>query len=98
MPVYSVKLTENLAKICGAKITRDVRSSLDSIPPDDKGAVVQYGIDLATKQCKDLLKYGVPGLHFYTMNRGKSVVSILRSLNADGLLKKTNREVDHNTA
>lgn len=86
MPIYSVKMTENLAKICGAAITQEVRSSLDSISPDDKGAVVQYGIDLATKQCKELLKYGVPGLHFYTMNRGKSVVSILSSLKEDGAL------------
>jgi len=84
MPIYTVKMTENLARICGTTITEKVRNGLDSLPPEDKEAVLQYGIDLATDQCKDLLKQGVPGLHFYTMNRGKSIVSIMDKLKADG--------------
>ena len=84
MPIYTVKMTENLARICGTTITEKVRNGLDSLPPEDKEAVLQYGIDLATDQCKDLLKHGVPGLHFYTMNRGKSIVSIMDKLKADG--------------
>jgi len=84
MPIYTVKMTENLARICGTTITEKVRNGLDSLPPEDKEAVLQYGIDLATDQCKDLLKHGVPGLHFYTMNRGKSIASIMDKLKADG--------------
>ena len=84
MPIYTVKMTENLARICGTTITEKVRNGLDSLPPEDKEAVLQYGINLATDQCKDLLKHGVPGLHFYTMNRGKSIVGIMDKLKADG--------------
>ena len=84
MPIYTIKLTENLANICGTTITEKVRNGLDSLPADDKEAVIQYGIDLATEQCKDLLKHGVPGLHFYTMNRGKSIMSIIDNLKTDG--------------
>ncbi len=84
MPIYTVKMTENLANICGTTITEKVRNGLDSLPADDKDAVIQYGIDLATEQCKDLLKHGVPGLHFYTMNRGKSIMSIMDNLKTDG--------------
>jgi methylenetetrahydrofolate reductase (NADPH) len=84
MPIYTVKMTENLARICGTTITEKVRNGLDALPPEDKEAVLQFGIDLATDQCKDLLKHGVPGLHFYTMNRGKSIVSIMDKLKADG--------------
>jgi methylenetetrahydrofolate reductase (NADPH) len=83
MPIYTVKLTENLAKICGTTITEKVRKGLDSLPADDKDSVIQYGIDLATEQCKDLLKHGVPGLHFYTMNRGKSIMKIMDNLKMD---------------
>lgn len=86
MPVYTVKMTENLARICGTTITEKVRNGLNSLPAEDKEAILQYGIDLATEQCKDLLKYGVPGLHFYTMNRGKSIMSIIGNLKADGAL------------
>jgi methylenetetrahydrofolate reductase (NADPH) len=83
-PIYTVKMTENLARICGTTITKKVRNGLDSLPADDKEAVIQYGIDFATEQCKDLLKHGVPGLHFYTMNRGKSIMSIIDNLKTDG--------------
>ena len=80
MPIYTVKMTENLARICGTTITEKVRNGLDSLPAEDKEGILQYGIDLATEQCKDLLKYGVPGLHFYTMNRGKSIMRIMGNL------------------
>jgi methylenetetrahydrofolate reductase (NADPH) len=86
MPIYTVKLTENLANICGTTVTEKVRRGLDSLPADDKEAVVQFGIDLATEQCKDLLAHGVVGLHFYTMNRGKSIMRVFENLKTDGAL------------
>jgi methylenetetrahydrofolate reductase (NADPH) len=81
MPIYTLKMTENLARICGTTITEKVQKGLGSLPSEDKEAILQYGIDLATEQCKGLLKHGVPGLHFYTMNRGKSIMSIMGKLN-----------------
>ena len=86
MPIYTVKLLEILAGVCGTTILEDVRKKLDSIPADEKGGVAQYGIELATQQCRDLLKHGVPGLHFYTMNRGKSVNKIITTIQSEGLL------------
>jgi len=86
MPIYTVKLLEILAGVCGATITDEVRTALDKIGPDDKDGVVQFGIDFATRQCRDLLANGVPGLHFYTMNRGKSVNAIVTTLEKEGLL------------
>jgi methylenetetrahydrofolate reductase (NADPH) len=83
MPIYTVKMTENLARICGTTLTEKVRKGLDALPSDDKEAVLQYGIDLATEQCKDLLKHGVPGLHFYTMNRAKSIMLIMDRLRTE---------------
>jgi len=49
-------------------------------------SIVQFGIDFATQQCRDLLKNGVQGLHFYTMNRAKSVNAIVTTLQNEGLL------------
>ncbi len=86
MPIYTVKLLEILTSVCGSSIPDEVRNGLDSISADDKEAVVQFGIELATQQCRDLLKHGVPGLHFYTMNRGKSVNAIVTTLQNEGLL------------
>lgn len=86
MPIYSVKLMERLAKICGCTIADAVREGLARCPADDKQAITQFGIDFATEQCRGLLEHGVDGLHFYTMNRAKSIVAILATLRGEGLL------------
>ncbi|HMB32297.1 MAG TPA: methylenetetrahydrofolate reductase [NAD(P)H] [Desulfohalobiaceae bacterium] len=86
MPIYSHNMLNKLSEVCGAKIPEEVRQGLDEIPAEDKDSVIQFGIDYATKQCQDLLQNGVPGLHFYTMNRAKSVDSIVRNLKQQSLL------------
>ena len=35
------------------------------------------GIDFAFEQCKELIGAGVPGLHFYTMDRSKSTAGVV---------------------
>ena len=85
-PIYSVKMMEMLAGLCGATITDEVRQGIASLPEGDKEALISFGIELAVAQCKELLKAGVPGLHFYTMDRSKSAVGIIDRLRKDGLL------------
>ncbi len=43
-------------------------------------AVTQFGIDYATRQCQELLRQGVPGIHFYTLNKARSTTAILKNL------------------
>ncbi len=86
MPVYTVKLTGILSKVCGSTITEKMQAELDRLSEADKDEVLNYGIDLAVEQCRGLLKSGVPGLHFYTMNRSKSTAEIIRRLRQENLL------------
>lgn len=86
MPVYTIKLTNILSKVCGSKITDDLQKRLDAVEGEDKEAVLQTGIDFAVDQCRGLLKEGVPGLHFYTMNRSKSTSAIIDRLKDEDLL------------
>ena len=86
MPVYSVKMMEMLAGLCGATITDELRQEIEAIPKDDKEALVNFGIEFATLQCKELLRIGVPGLHIYTMNRSISSVALIERLRKDSLL------------
>ncbi len=86
MPVYTVKLTNILSKVCGATITKALRDKLDNVDAEDKDAVLKLGIDFAVDQCRGLLKAGVPGLHIYTMNRSRSTTAILKQLKQEGLL------------
>lgn len=86
MPIYSIKMMEMLAGICGATITDEVRQGIQALPEDDKDALVAFGIEFALRQCRELLKAKVPGLHIYTMDRSKSAVAIVNQLRDEGLL------------
>jgi methylenetetrahydrofolate reductase (NADPH) len=86
MPVYTIKMTDMLSKICGATITSELQRHLDAVNADDKDTVLNLGVDFATEQCRGLLKEGVDGLHFYTMNRSKSTTEILNRLKKEALL------------
>jgi methylenetetrahydrofolate reductase (NADPH) len=86
MPIFSVKMMESLAALCGATITDEVRRGLAGLPAGDKDAVGAWGIDFAVRQCRGLLEAGVPGLHLYTMDRSKSAVEIVTRLRAERLL------------
>lgn len=86
MPVYTIKMTQMLAKVCGATITGDLQAKMDALDGDDKEAVLKLGIEKATEQCRGLLKAGVAGLHFYTMNRSRSTSEIIANLKADKAL------------
>ncbi len=86
MPVYSHSMLKTLSQVCGASIPEQMQQGLDEISPEDKEAVIQFGIDYATRQCVDLLQNGVQGLHFYTMNRARSVDAVLANLRQQNLL------------
>jgi methylenetetrahydrofolate reductase (NADPH) len=86
MPVYTVKMTHMLSKVCGSTITKELQSKLDAVDANDKDAVLKLGIDFSTWQCKELLKKGVSGLHFYTMDRSHSTRQIINNLKEEKLL------------
>jgi methylenetetrahydrofolate reductase (NADPH) len=83
MPVYSIKLTHTLTKLCGASIPGTMKRALDGLANADSEAVLAFGIDQATELCRGLLQQGVPGLHFYTMDRSRSTSEIARRLKAE---------------
>ncbi len=86
MPIYSVKMMNILASLCGATITEEVKAGLLTVNIDEAVEVNQWGIDFAIKQCSDLIDNGVDGLHFYTLNRTSSVAGILEGLRSAGKL------------
>jgi methylenetetrahydrofolate reductase (NADPH) len=86
MPVYSVKMMNMLASLCGATITDKLQNGIDSLPENDIQALHQFGIDFAVEQCTELIQSGIVGLHIYTMDRSSSAVGIVNRLRDLGLL------------
>ncbi len=85
MPIYSIKMMENLARICGATVTEEIRRGIAALPEGDAEALSRFGIEFATRQCRELLRAGMPGVHIYTMDRSKAAVEIVKNLRAEGL-------------
>lgn len=86
MPVYTVKLTRMLCRLCGASIPASMEEKLEVLSKGEAKDVAAYGVDFALEQCRELLSRGVDGLHFYTMDRSKSVKEIVNTLRGEGLL------------
>jgi len=81
MPISNVAQVKRFTGMCGAKIPPPLLAKLESLEHDPQ-AVHVAGVEYATAQCRDLLAHGVAGLHFYTLNKSKSTVEIVRALSA----------------
>jgi methylenetetrahydrofolate reductase (NADPH) len=79
MPITNYHQIVRFTQTCGAKIPEKLVSDLENIQ-DDLEAVQQYGIEYATRQCAELIARGVPGIHFYTLNRSDSTRKIVENL------------------
>jgi methylenetetrahydrofolate reductase (NADPH) len=86
MPIYSVRMLEKLASLCGATIVEEVRQGIAALPEGDTEALADFGIEFAVRQCRELVEAGVPGLHIYTMDRSRAPAGIVNRLRGEGLL------------
>jgi methylenetetrahydrofolate reductase (NADPH) len=77
--ILSAAQITKFTQLCGSKIPPSLRSKLDQLGADDDAAM-KFGIEYATQQCEELLRAGVPGLHFYTLNKAHSTVAVLKNL------------------
>ena len=79
MPILNVKQIKRFTRMCGASLPNALRQKIEAVE-DDAEAVRQVGIYHATRQCEDLLRDGVPGIHFYTLNRSTATRAIYQSI------------------
>ena len=79
MPIVNVAQIKRFIAMCGAKIPHPLLLKIEAVDgnPD---AVYDTGVGYAIEQCRDLLKNGVDGLHFYTLNKSKATVQIVKGL------------------
>jgi methylenetetrahydrofolate reductase (NADPH) len=77
--IQSASQIKRFTAMCGARIPAPLAAKLEAYGDDD-AAVAEFGIEYATRQCEDLLRAGVPGVHFYTLNRAQATIRILKNL------------------
>ncbi len=79
MPITNASQIKRFAAIGGITIPPRLRVALEA-RADSPDAVQDLGVAYATLQCAELLAAGVPGVHFYTLNRSPATRAILSAL------------------
>jgi methylenetetrahydrofolate reductase (NADPH) len=79
LPILSTHQIKRFVALCGAGLPQKLLSDLEKHVDDDE-AVTQLGIEYASRQCEELLRGGAPGLHFYTLNRSRSTIAVVKNL------------------
>lgn len=82
LPIMSLKSAKFILSLCGAAIPGKFLSALEKAHAEGgDDAVYELGIDYATKQARQLIEGGAPGVHLYTLNRAEAVLEIGKNLN-----------------
>lgn len=79
LPILSASQVKRFTEMCGARMPEPLLERLGQLKDDDEAAT-EFGIEYATRQCDELLREGVPGLHLYTLNKARSTTRILKNL------------------
>jgi methylenetetrahydrofolate reductase (NADPH) len=80
MPISNFTQLRRFSEACGAEIPRWIVKRMQA-HGDDAESVRQLGADVVAQLCQRLIDGGVPGLHFYTLNRAKATQAVLDRLN-----------------
>jgi methylenetetrahydrofolate reductase (NADPH) len=79
MPILNVKSIRRMTTLSGARIPGELQAELDASEGDDD-ATREVGVRWATLQCRELLERGVPGIHFYTLNKSTATRAIFEEI------------------
>ena len=74
MPVLNLTNLQRIASLSpGTGIPSALVAAFEAAEGDDD-ASLRAGVDFAARQCRELIANGVPGIHFYTLNRSKATL------------------------
>ena len=79
MPILSVKQINMITSMCGSSIPNKLQDELNSAINDDDKAQ-EIGIRQCINQTKELMESGVPGIHFYVLNKSTHIRKIMEAL------------------
>lgn len=79
LPFLGAEQIRRFTSLCGSKLPPSVVQGLDRFGHDEE-SVRQFGVEVCTNLCRELLDRGVPGIHFYCLNRVPSCSQVVRNL------------------
>jgi methylenetetrahydrofolate reductase (NADPH) len=76
MPVTNYAQIRRIASLCKARLP-DAFTRPFEAAGDDEAAQFEAGVDYAARQVEELVAAGVPGVHFYVLNKSPATVRVL---------------------
>ncbi|MEX2016666.1 MAG: methylenetetrahydrofolate reductase [NAD(P)H] [Candidatus Hydrogenedentales bacterium] len=76
MPIINYKQIQKITSMCGARMPKTLTDPLDACGDDDE-CQFEVGVQHAINQVNDLLKHGIPGIHFYVLNQARATTRVL---------------------
>ena len=78
LPFLNAAQIKKFTSMCGAKLPEAVVRRIEALGDDE--SVRRLGVEVCTDLCRRLLDHGVPGIHFYCLNRVPSCAEVLHNL------------------
>ena len=77
LPVTNLAQIQRITSLCGAKLPESLVRRLAEREGDDDWQF-QVGVDFAAQQVQALIDAGVPGVHFYVLNKSQATAAVLQ--------------------
>ena len=76
MPVTNYAQVRRIASLCKARLPEAFTGPFEAAG-DDEVAQFEVGVNYAARQVEELIAGGVPGIHFYVLNKSPATVRVL---------------------
>ena len=76
LPVLSLPQVQRITVLCKSKVPAELLAKLEAAKDDPAGQIA-VGVEHARRQTMGLLAGGVPGIHYYVLNRADTIHRIL---------------------
>jgi methylenetetrahydrofolate reductase (NADPH) len=78
LPVTNLGQIQRITSLCKAKLPQSFIAKLSE--KDDADWQFQVGVDFATQQVQELVDRGIPGIHFYVLNKSPATSAVLKAV------------------
>jgi methylenetetrahydrofolate reductase (NADPH) len=80
LPVTNLAQIKRITSLCGAILPDRFIAKLSE--RDDEQWQFDVGVEFATEQVRGLIEAGVPGIHFYVLNKSQATSAVLQAVDA----------------
>jgi methylenetetrahydrofolate reductase (NADPH) len=79
LPITNFAQVKRITALCGAKLPDDLVAGLEAAG-EDTDKQFELGVEFAVRQTQELVDAGVPGIHFYVLNRSEAAARVLSAV------------------